>query len=108
MNERQKKVKKVLAENRLAKRKEERDRNEVNRIQKKFIAMQRGPLVTLKVNPLPGRNEKCLCGSLKKFKNCCLDKLRDTIQEDFIFDNTSLEEELATAIEKVGEVGKNV
>lgn len=108
MDERQKKVKKALVEKRLAKRKEERDRSEVERVRKMFIAMQRGPLTTLKVNPLPGRNEPCLCGSDKKFKHCCLDKLRDTIQEDFVFDNFSLEEELAKAVEKVGEVGKNL
>lgn len=27
---------------------------------------------TVKVLPLPGRNEICLCGSGKKYKNCCL------------------------------------
>jgi len=28
-----------------------------------------------KLYPNVGRNEKCPCGSGKKFKNCCVDKL---------------------------------
>lgn len=28
------------------------------------------------IYPLPGRNEKCLCGSGKKFKKCCETLLR--------------------------------
>lgn len=32
----------------------------------------------------PGRNEKCFCGSGKKYKKCCLDKkhakIRDTVR----------------------------
>ncbi|WP_308195505.1 anaerobic sulfatase maturase [Paenibacillus mellifer] len=27
-------------------------------------------------NPLPGRNDPCLCGSGKKFKNCCQSRIR--------------------------------
>jgi len=28
----------------------------------------------IRKNDQPGRNDKCPCGSLKKWKNCCMDK----------------------------------
>lgn len=28
----------------------------------------------IKVSKTPGRNEKCPCGSGKKYKHCCIDK----------------------------------
>lgn len=29
------------------------------------------PAGTVRKEPIPGRNEKCVCGSGKKFKKCC-------------------------------------
>jgi uncharacterized protein YchJ len=99
--ERKEKVKKALIEKRLAKRREEKERSTADQMRRILIAYKRGPLVTCKLNPLPGRNEKCLCGSGMKFKNCCLDKLRPVIDEDFVFDDVSLAEELTKQIENV-------
>lgn len=35
-------------------------------------------------NPLPGRNDKCPCGSGMKFKQCCEKNMRRSIQKKFI------------------------
>lgn len=37
----------------------------------RFSSKSGRPLVALKT---PKRNDKCLCGSGLKFKNCCIDK----------------------------------
>lgn len=43
-------------------------------LQEKFIPMEIPPTKTqlLRSPPRVGRNEKCPCGSGKKFKQCCL------------------------------------
>jgi hypothetical protein len=41
---------------------------------KTIEAMASMRLGTIKRNPVPGRNEKCTCGSGKKFKKCCINK----------------------------------
>lgn len=32
----------------------------------------------------PGRNEVCPCGSRKKFKNCCLDRMNAPVREALV------------------------
>jgi len=32
----------------------------------------------------PGRNSPCVCGSGKKYKHCCLDKLNSPVRESVI------------------------
>lgn len=40
-----------------------------------------------------GRNDKCICGSGKKYKNCCINKVDDNILEPMLFDNIELDAE---------------
>lgn len=45
---------------------EEEDRRKAN----KLFHFDKKPITKIKV---PGRNDKCTCGSNKKYKNCCME-----------------------------------
>jgi len=46
-------------------------------MQKMYPQQVRPKQVPFKQHKKIGRNEKCICGSGKKFKNCCIDKEND-------------------------------
>lgn len=47
-----------------------KEKEEAKKIAKEMFGLVRKPLVKIK---LPGRNDKCPCGSGKKYKNCCME-----------------------------------
>lgn len=53
----------------------------------------------------PGRNDKCTCGSGKKYKNCCMKNeqyIPNEVDEDSLLDNVTKEDcEHATLLENI-------
>jgi uncharacterized protein YecA (UPF0149 family) len=42
----------------------------------KIMLKWRGHKIYKRLNPPVGRNDKCPCNSGKKFKHCCIDRIR--------------------------------